>query len=513
MIKVWFQKVQDKTGHRYVKGELPSIDFFLDSTLGIGSSVWPTVRRDLKTTFDTPVNEVVKLDGIGSGKSTYVVLCLAYILRLLGMCSDPAKIYGLMPGSKIGIVISSLREKQAKGIIFDELKNRLDSSHWFRTNYRYTDKGASEIEFPNRVFVLSGSSSESVPIGYNILVGCLDEGDWFLKQSHVGDALDQAENVYSSLKERIETRFNELGLTLLVTSARQADGFMLSRYEAARVAQYGLTTRRPYWECKPGRWAPYFRVNVKDTRIMEENIAKYRPVSEEEVLIPMKLKKQYQRNPRLFLRNRASVILISTKAYVIRPDLIRINTDRVNPEIVEGVLPEYIQPIPGALYYAHNDLGFSSDKATAAVAHQEEERTVIDFVFVVDPQEDGKVDFAWFRQMYYELHDRGFQFGLVTFDRFSSLETMNKLEEYGISVETFSMDTDSTPYDAWLEAHYEDLIDVPYIPGYMKEAKALITRGNKVDHVRNKSKDITDAVAGATYHCREQGGVVGAAVV
>lgn len=506
MIKVWLKHVKRKKKAKCSIGHLPDVDEFLDDTLCIGDSVWPSIREDLHNTFDHKVNEVIKLDGIGSGKTTFVVLSLLYVLRLLGSVKDPAAAFGLMPGSKIAIVISSLREKQAKGLIFDDLKMRLDTSAWFRENYRFRENGGLEIEFPNRVFVISGSSSESVPIGYNVLVGVLDEGDWFLRQSHIGDATDQAENVYSAVKERIETRFGERGLAILVTSARQADGFMITRYLEVSADKYGYTTRRPYWESKPGRWYPFFEVRLSDLEILREKVFDYNGHNGETVLIPQRLKNHFKRNPRIFLRNRASVMLTSSNAYVLRPDLITVDPDAINHIDVDGViLPDFV-PNDGVIYYSHNDLGYSQDKAVVSLGHQEDHMTVIDLVYVIDPKKEGKVDFEIVRQIFYQLQDRGFEIGLITFDKFNSLDTMQRLENRGFSVEIFSVDTDSKAYDAWLEAHYTETLIVPDVEGYFDEAKALITRGKRVDHRKGKSKDITDSIAGTVFHCREQGG-------
>lgn len=511
MIKVWLEIVKKKKKGRGGVGRLPDVDEFLDETLCIGDSVWPSIRLDLHNTFDNQVNEVIKLDGIGSGKTTFVVLSLLYALRLLGATKDPAAAFGLMPGSKLAIVISSLREKQAKGLIFDDLKMRLDSSAWFRENYRFRENGGLEIEFPNRVFVISGSSSESVPIGYNVLIGVLDEGDWFLRQSHIGDATDQAENVYSAVKERIETRFGERGLAILVTSARQADGFMITRFLEVSQEKYGYTTRRPYWESKPGRWKPYFEVRLSDLEVLRDNVFDYKGHQgngKESVLIPHRLKNAYKRNPRLFLRNRASVMLTSSNAYVLRPDLITFTDDAVNHIDEDGtILPDFT-PDDGVIYFSHNDLGYSQDKAVMSLGHQEEHITVIDLVYIIDPKKEGKVDFELVRQVFYQLQDRGFEIGLITFDRFNSLDTMQRLENRGFSVGIFSVDTDSTAYDAWLEAHYTETLVVPEVEGYMEEARALITRGKKVDHRKSKSKDITDSIAGTVFHCREQGGAM-----
>lgn len=505
MIERHLFEVRKRTGKKFVRDKIRGVNYFLDEILKVGPHVWPSIREDLNATFRHNINEVVKLDGVGSGKSTFAVLAFTYVLYLLSLVDDPAKVFGLMPGSKVALVIASLREKQAKGIIFEQIQEHLERTPWFRKHYMPTSVTGTEMEFPNRVIVMSGSSSETVPIGYNVLVGMLDEGDWFLKRSRVGDSLDQAENVYVALKDRIETRFGDRGLILLMSSIRLVDGFMLKEFQAAKESSFGYVTRRPYWLSKPGKWAPYFTVKRSTAKVLERGKPRPYTAREDVISIPEKLYKSFIRNPRRFLRDKASIIITSSRAFVLRPDAIQINRDRESPVAPDGTLREWLQPIPSMVYWSHNDLGFAKDKCVMCFGHQEAHKTMIDLCYVIDPKEEGIVDFGRVRSIFWELLRRKFTFGKVTFDQFQSRDTMQQLEAKGVPVELFSVDRDSRAYDVWLEAHYDEALDMYYVPGYMEEVKGLLVAGKKVDHHVTGSKDITDAVAGTTYHCREEG--------
>lgn len=418
MIERHLFEVRKRTGDRFMKDKIRGPNYFLDEILHIGEHVWPAIREDLVNTFRFPVNEVVKLDGVGSGKSTYAVLAFTYVLFLLGSCDDPAKVFGLMPGSKVALVIASLREKQAKGIIFEEIRDLVDRTPWFQRHYRPVEVTGSEMSFHNKVHVMSGSSSETVPIGYNVLLGMLDEGDWFIKRSRVGDSLDQAENVYYSLKDRIETRFGDRGLILLMSSVRVSDGFMVKEYEVTKKSPFGYVTRRPYWEAKPGRWSPYFTVNTTTARVLEHN--KTRPITKTlgVLSIPELLYKSYLKNPRKFLRDRASILVTSSRSFVMRPDAFKINVERESPLTEFGTLREDFKPAPGMIYWSHNDLGITRDKLVLCAGHQEGPKTIIDLAYVVDPKEEGMANLGRARMIFFEMLKRGFRFGKVTFDQF-----------------------------------------------------------------------------------------------
>lgn len=510
MIRWWVNRINEKTQGRLAP-KVPSIDHLLDEVLGIGKYVWPVIRQDLKAISGEKINEVNKLDGVGAGKSKLAVMLAIDTLYVLGHLKDPAAIFGQMPGSKLALVIMSLREKQAKSIIYGDIRDYVNECAWFRKHYKPIEQGGM-LMFPNKVFVMSGSSSESVPIGFNVIMGVLDEGDWFIAQSHKGDSLDQAENVYGPMKDRIETRFGKKGLLVLVTSARQSDGFMVKRYEETEGTPHVYRTRRPMWESKPGKlndggsWAPYFMVDLEKLEIVREGMAEAYYEEGKYVSVPEAQREAYNRNPRKFLRDRASIILIHEQSYVLRPDLIRVNKMRENPVGLDGKLAGNLRPKSNTIYYGHGDLGGTRDKCVFSIGHKDGDDIVIDMIYIIIPKEVGKVDFSRVRTIIRELMHRGFMFGKITFDSWQSFETIRKLETWGLRAELFSVDRDMRAYDLWLEAHLGERIDVPYVEGYERCVRSLIVKGNKVDHKSQGEKDITDSVAGVVYHCEMESG-------
>lgn len=517
-VKRAYDKLKAKGLHETIfKSEPLSVSLFLEGLPSkIKNYVWPVVQEDLKETFSKRcITEVVKIDGVGSGKSTYLVLSLVYGLALMSCLRDPARFYGLMPGTKVGFVIMSLRQFQAKEIIYEEVCRILLGTQLFKDYYPISEKreaGSTVLKFPNNVFLLSGGGSETLPIGLNVLLAVGDEMLWLLLKSHKGDSQDQAANIFSALKERIESRFGERGLIAQVSSARAAGLFVEQRYKSCLVDKKAYVTRRAFWESKPGKWGPFFAVRVKSAREAPElGLEKQAPypakdASKNGVLwVPLCFKQAFYRNPVKFLRDKASVVSVVTKAFVTRPDFIKLNGIRKNPVSVDGIIDPGFRP-GDFVYYSHSDLGLNFDKAVTCVGHQESALTVIDLIYVLDPVEEGIIDLSIIKQVFFELEKRGFQFGFISFDQFASVDTIQELEKRGNSVGIHSVDRDPRSYQCWLEAHYEELIDVPVVDGYLEEVKSLIRlpRG-VIDHREDGSKDILDAVAGTTWHCRTLG--------
>lgn len=514
----WYlKKVHKRFGDRLFRfPKLYSVEQFFSKITDIGGDIWPEVMNDLKQTFEKRTNEVIKLDGIGSGKTSYAVGVVLYTLYLLGCLKDPTLVFpGLGKRTNIAIVLMSLRDIQAKKLMFDVVKAHLDATKWFRVHYRYQEEGSKIITFFNNVSIISGSSSESVPIGYNVILGVADEGNWMLKQSHIGDSLDQLENVYNSMKDRIETRFLETGIIVLVSSIRVPDAFMVQRAEAVQEMDNVYVTKRPQWMVKPGKWSPYFVVDIQSMSIVEELteecIYDVEPGGRALVSIPIKLKESYERNPRRFLRDRASIAVISESSFVVRPDAMKVNMVFDNP-VENGRIADWFKPQRRTIYYSHNDLGMTKDALCLSIGHQEGRFTLIDLVYIIDPKEEGKVDFESARQIFYELQQRGFKFGLVTFDSFQSFDTVQRFNKKGIKAEIFSVDRDTKAYDMWLEANYTGEFRMPIVrdrtnqfKDYMFNVRSLVMKGTKVDHIPRGAKDITDSVAGTTYHCRTLG--------
>ena len=87
---------------------------------------------------------------------------------------------------------------------------------------------------------------------------------------------------------------------------------------------------------------------------------------------------------------------------------------------------------------------------------------------------------------------------MVSFDRWQSFDIQNELQAVGIRTETVSVA--KKHYEDLAMMIYEERVSIPRIPILLEEMSELkIMKGNRVDHPRKKSKDLSDAVTGAVF--------------
>lgn len=117
--------------------------------------------------------QAIATGGIGWGKSTVASIALCYMVHWLLCLKDPQDFFNLLPGSRIAAMMMSTSEKQARQVIFSDIKARIDNSPWFKANYPYDPKFRNQIRFSKDIWIIPGDSSETTFEGYNIL--CFDE--------------------------------------------------------------------------------------------------------------------------------------------------------------------------------------------------------------------------------------------------------------------------------------------------------------------------------------------------
>ena len=255
--------------------EVP-IDEFIDSPqyLGQKETIWPKLKEDLIRIKQGDYRQVFYIGGIGAGKTTEIALLLAYELFELGRKRNPQKFYSLSSGSRIAVMNASIRARQAKDVLFDDLKTFIDGSPWFQKYMKPDPRIKSRLRFPRNIFAIPGNSQETFPIGFNIKTVALDEMAWFLSASHIGDSESPSENLYESYLKRLKSRFKDY-LIAILTSPRTLNDMTEKMKDEALKNKEILWIRRPLWKAKPdGYYAnqffvydeTYSKVVAKDVR-------------------------------------------------------------------------------------------------------------------------------------------------------------------------------------------------------------------------------------------------------
>lgn len=152
------------------------------------------------------------------------------------------------------------------------------------------------------------------------------------------------------------------------------------------------------------------------------------------------------------------------------------------------------RPELGLSYHAFVDMsGGSSDDATLAIAHRDEDRAVLDLVMNQGPPPpfDPRAAVARFAGVLAEYGIRR-----VTGDRYAGLTFVADFERHGIAY-TPSPKTKSQLYEALeprLNAREVRLLDAPILE---QQLLGLVWRGSKIDHQPGEHDDWANAGAGA----------------
>ena len=460
--------------------------------------------------------EAVFNAGIGSGKSFLVSFVFCYVTYWLSCLRDPQAFYGLAPKSTICLMNASTTATQAKKVVFGKIQARIDESPYFQENFRPDPNIRSELRFPRDIVIFPGSSSETAPIGYDVLIAVVDEASFFIST----DSRDAASAVFDTLDRRIRSRFEDRGLILTTSSPRYIDDFTEKKIEESKLdpSIYGI--KISVWETKPRdieaiRNGEYFEL---------------KPIgSKKLVKIPLAYERAFRKNPKKAWRDYGAIASLALESYFTDEELTRLETIMLQSKIPNSVtenniLNLNIMPKQGVTYSAHIDLGLKRDACGLAVGHSENEKVIIDFLIRIVCQKRAN-DLDDMGESYdmiigdeqviiggllpkkngvlgliYELSERGFFLSQVSFDGYQSAHAMQQLNENGIETALLSIDRNTGPYDTFKSVINLDSFDCPNHPHALGESRRLeLIDGKKVDHPKNGSKDLTDAIAGVCY--------------
>jgi phage terminase large subunit-like protein len=120
---------------------------------------------------------------------------------------------------------------------------------------------------------------------------------------------------------------------------------------------------------------------------------------------------------------------------------------------------------------------------------------------IAPPQ--GEISIAAVRGLFYQLRERGMQFGKITYDSWGSDESIQTLRSEGFTAEVLSVDRTAEPYTVAKAAIYDERVECYHTPILEKELSNLIfdARRDKVDHPPHGSKDVADCFAAVVFHC------------
>lgn len=473
-------------------------------------------------------NEVILQLGKGSGKDFLSAISCCYLVYLLLCLKDPARYYNKPSGDDIAIINIAQNAAQASNVFFNNVAKLVRKSPWFQGRYEAKGGGnepakANEINFDKNVNLYSGHSEREAWEGYNVIMVILDEIDGFALESAMGSVGKTAQGIYDMYRASVDSRFPDFGKVLALSFPRYKGSWIQTRYEQVILDKETLIRRA---NLKLNEDLPDgFEGNEVVIEWEEDHIKAYRYP----YMFALK-RPTWDVNPTKsigdFRRGFFDNYTDSLSRYACMPpsaidaffkDKNKIETacsygNGVDNET--GRFLESFQPDPEKTYFVHVDLARKHDRCAVAMGHvvswvkrkigsvvtEEAPMVKIDALRYWIPKADQPVDFTDVRNYILDLARRGFRIQLVTFDQWESADMRNYLEQAGLRTDKLSVQKKHYTDMAMVVA--EERLWAPREDLLIEELLALrLLKNDKIDHMRQGYKDLSDATCGAIFNC------------
>lgn len=531
---------------------------FLNDTKGL---IRPAIRHDFELIFSgehyKPIcNLFLDNEGIGSGKSTKIALFYSYLVYWLHLLQDPFGYFGLWD-SQLAFMNMAPSGKTARDILFAKVVKMINRIEWFKErNYEPDPRIKSELKFYKNAVktnnlslaeleelekaedvvpfltIVPGNSSENFPLGRDIYVAGVDEANFFKKLSvQSSQRSDPMTEIANGLSKRRESRFKDDGIVFCISSAGTFNTWMegtMQRVEIIRresglkqddvVDLDGLrviAVRRHLWDADPvlAKEERFFYRAKIDTQ--EGKSLVY------DLHIPVRYRREFQRNPQVVLRDIASIPTHALNPYITSWERFKnCFDDRKDPAPIgdadtefrtwdlQRTLPPSFAGDPKVVYYAHIDgargAGPGTDRCALCIAHRTSECVIIDLICSFKGSINDAITLSsvqdlllWFKE------ERGFNFGKVTLDRWQSVFFIEVLNKKSIRAEQSSVK--HTTMDNMRQMGYSGAFKCYYRSYLAWELQSLEDRGDgtKPDHGENGHNDESEALAKAIENAIE----------
>lgn len=470
--------------------------------------------------FKRTVFEIIAQWGKGSGKDFCSTISVARVVYLLLCMKDPSAYYGKSSGDHIDILNIAINADQAKNVFFKGFKKLIENSPWFQGKFVPT---ALAIEFDKAITCYSGHSQRESWEGYNVFMAILDEISGFAIENTTGHAQAKtAQDIYDMYHGSVSSRFPEFGKLVLLSFPRFKNDFIQSRYNKV-VREVQKEIRTVTLKIDP---------DLPDGTAGNEMVIEWEHdniLSYTEPGVYAIRRATWEVNPtwslhaarRSFFKDPVDAL---SRFACMPPEAIdaffksreKVETAFSLPNSAhddQWRFAPHFKPKPDMTYYCHVDLAYKHDHCAVAMAHvdgwekikfgndysEPAPRVIVDAVRHWTPTSDKNVDFDDVRNYIMALRQRGFDIKMVTFDRWNSIDSIAMLQRAGMEADRLSVK--KMHYDDLSLLVQEERVKGPHIELLIDEMLELrIMKGEKVDHPRKGSKDLTDAVVGAVYN-------------
>ncbi len=462
--------------------------------------------------------EVILMCGKGSGKDHTSTVGTAYIVYKLLCLKDPSRYFGKPSNDAIDLINVAVNAEQAKNVFFKGFKSKIENSPWFAGKY---EAKVNSVEFDRAITVYSGHSERESAEGLNLMLAVLDEISAFAMEGAGGNEQGKtADNLYKAFRGSVDSRFPDYGKVILLSFPRFKGDFISKRYEDVIADKETILRTHEFIinpELSEEDPANKFTIEWDEDHIesykMPGTFALRRPTWEMNPTRTIEnFKKAFFTDPSDALMRFACMPTVTSDSFFKSREKVERALSIRNPLDNSRRFDFNFKPSEETVYYVHADLAQKHDKCAVSIAHVDKwvniqsfnnyeqivPFVVVDAIAWWEPKREGPVDLSEVKNWIIDLRRKGFNLGLVTFDRWQSFDIQNELKQVGIKTETLSVA--KKHYEDLAMLVYEDRVAAPHIDILLEELLELRIIGNRVDHPRKKSKDLADAMCGSVYN-------------
>lgn len=409
---------------------------------------------------------------------------------------------------------------QANETVFSGIRSFIEKSPFFQQFSPRILEGSVTFE-KEKIFLFSGNSKVTTPLGYNIFCAVLDEAAFYLDNENKSNA----EEIYMAMQRRIVSRFGNEGIVTAISSPRYVGDFIMRKLDEAKRNKKIYGVQLPTWKIKSlesqdlkGKF--YLNTEsgeLKDTKPEKEMVdliidKDFNPLSKWWE-IPGEYKKSFISNVEKAKRDFGAIPSLTLEAFDRDSQVVEreCNKERESPIDKQGRFKDWFKCEDEENRYIHIDLGLKKDAAGLAMVcpngtdetgEESKLKVKVDLMLQIKPPEGGEIRFSDIRQIVYSLELRGFNIAKVTLDSYQSVDSIQLFKDKGYEAEILSVDRTIEPYNTLKELLHTGRLDFYDFEPLKREYIGLeLIRGKKVDHNPMGSKDVCDAICGACYSC------------
>lgn len=325
-------------------------------------------------------------------------------------------------------------------------------------------------------------------------------------KTNMGAQRLSASAIYKMSKLSVMSRFPDLGKVILLSFPRFQGDFIMQRYAESADESHVLRIK-----------AATYEVNPMITREMLEPEYKRNPID---------AKARFECEPPemvdAFFRDPVRVRKCFRGDWEVRDEgtrdekwILKENPD-LNPIDDKGRLKPWFKCQDEFTRFIHVDLGLKRDRAALCMAHSPGTRKVeveygvyehlpvikMDLIHYWEAGPGQEIDFQNIRE-FIKLLAKKFPIGMVTFDRWQSIDMIQILNKRGIYADNHSVKKND--YDSLATAFYDGRF-TGYFSKILVEDELLklqVLPNGKVDHPEGMHDDLAQALAGACWHAAQ----------